>query len=67
MASRRPSSIKDGKANAYLHLAKKLKEAGQKDSAKSLLTKAENLADKLTDASLRGPLKTEIELARKGL
>jgi hypothetical protein len=62
----------DGKANAYLHLARKLKESSQKDPAKAilaktLLAKAEEIADKLKDASLRGPLKTEIELARKGL
>ncbi len=57
----------DGKANAYVHLAKKLKEAGQKEAATKLLDKAENIADKLKDTSLRGPLKTEIELARKGL
>lgn len=57
----------DGKANAYLHLAKKLKEAGQKEPAKALLAKAEDITDKLKDASLRGPLKTEIEQARKGL
>jgi hypothetical protein len=57
----------EGKANAYLHLAKKLKEATQKEPAKALLAKAEEIADKLKDASLRGPLKTEIELARKGL
>ncbi|MBC7854814.1 MAG: hypothetical protein IAF94_15385 [Pirellulaceae bacterium] len=57
----------DGKAYAYLHLAKKLKEAGQKQPARDLLTKAEDIADHLKDGSLRGPLKTEIEVARKGL
>ena len=57
----------DGKAYAYLQLAKKLKDSGQKELAKTLLTKADDLADKLKDASLRGPIKTEVELARKGL
>lgn len=57
----------DGKAYAYLHLAKKLKEAGQKELAKTLLAKAEDIADHLKDGSLRGPLKTEIEVAGKGL
>ncbi len=60
-------TAEDGKAYAFVQLAKKLKDSGQKELAGTLLTKADDLADKLKDASLRGPIKTEVELVRKGL
>jgi len=54
-------------AHALVHLGEKLTESGLKGAAHKILVQAEEVADKVTDQSMRGPLMDKIFAARKRL
>ena len=57
----------ESRAYAWANLARKLEAAGKKGDAQQSLGKAEELARKISDTSVRAPLLEEIRVVRARL